>query len=84
MTTPENTFKKPNRKEGLSALCRLGPRVKCQFDNSQEFFAKKNEKSLFSWRVKGDFTLPLIPFATCLLASAVTLSLLVSEGKKKG
>jgi len=69
------------RKEGLAALCKLGPRVRCHFDNGQEFFAKNSEEASFSWRTKGDFTLPLIPLAVGAVAAAITLSCLFS-GKK--
>lgn len=71
------------RKEGLAALCHAGPRVKCRFDNGQEFYSKKSESPIFSWRAKGDLTVPLIPFTVGMIAAAVTLSHLFSNTKKR-
>ncbi len=71
------------KKEGLAALCSLGPRVRCQFDNGQEFFAGKTGNSFFSWRAKGDFTLPVLPLTVGILATAVTLSCLFPTQNSK-
>ena len=49
------------KKTTCEAIGKSSPRIHCQFDNGQEFFGKNSSKSLFSWRVKGDFTLPILP-----------------------
>ena len=67
------------RKEGLAALCQRGASVKCHFDNGQEFYAKKSGKTVFSWHAKGDFTIPLLPFAVGAALCAVALSQLFSQ-----
>ena len=76
-------LKNAGRKEGLAALCELGPRVKCHFDNGQEFFAKKSGEAIFSWRTKGDFTLPIIPFAVGAIVAGIALSCAFSSQKTK-
>lgn len=58
-------------KEGICELCKKGPRVHCHFDKGQEYYGKNSSKSLFSWRVKGDFTLPLFPMLVGAAAVAI-------------
>lgn len=84
MTNTQNTPKNTDKKEGLAALCSLGPRVRCRFDNGQEYFAKSTGEALFSWHVKGDFTLPLLPFAVGLAAASIAVASFLHDGIKKG
>ena len=74
--------KNTDKKEGLAALCSFGPRVRFHFDNEREFFKKKSNVPVFSWHTKGDFTLPIIPFAVGVTAAAIALSCLLTKKTK--
>ena len=77
-TTDERT---PKTKKSIAELVCHGPRVRCHFDNGQEFSGGKKSSPLFSWHVKGDFTLPLFPTALTLLAATVLLGTAARDKK---
>ena len=74
--TTENT---PKKSCTLEAFLKTRPAIRCRLDNSHELFDEKSGRSVFSWQVKGNFTLPLVPLAVGAVATAITLSCLFSK-----
>ena len=72
------------RNKGASAFCNETPAVRFQFDNTKEFYGKNAASPLFSYRIKGDFRLPLVRFFVTLAASVAALFCFMSSfGRKK-
>ena len=65
----KNTLKKG----GIGALSKSFPSVRCHFDNGQEYYGKERTKPLFSWQVKGDFRIELLPFLVSIVSFLTAL-----------
>jgi len=64
------------RQKGVAALEKLpSPSVRCHFDDGQDYYGKNSSAPLFSWHVKGDSRLPLLPVisAAALLGCAAAV-----------
>ena len=71
------------RHKGIGAMKKETPAVRCHFDNGQEYFGKDGTSPLFSWRVKGDFRLPIIPFLSVFAALLTVLGTAACFCRKK-
>ena len=65
----KNTLKKG----GVGALSKSLPSVRCHFDNGQEYYGKNKTKPLFSWHLKGDFSIELLPFFVSIVSFLTAL-----------
>ena len=74
----DSTQKSVKKTATLEAFLKTRPAIRCRLDNAHELFDEKSGRSVFSWQVKGNFTLPLVPLAVGAIATAITLSCLFS------
>ena len=75
----DSTQSTPKKATTLNEFLKTRPAIRCHLDNSHELFDEKSGRSVFSWQIKGNFTLPLVPLAVGAIATAITLSCLFSK-----